>query len=157
MLVLTETALDHHDVQRLASLHEPEPVRAHIVIPTGSDQSRLDQIVDDIAATDLDELDEDVDPERSAADETISAQGALVASVNALSAAGVDAAGSLVPKSPVNRVAELAVTENVDEIVVITEPHLVTDVLRRDWATRLRHKVKLPVLHFIAGTDQIVS
>ena len=54
MLVLTETALDAHDVQRLATLHAPEEARAHVVIPSGTDQSTLDQIVDDIARTDLD-------------------------------------------------------------------------------------------------------
>ena len=157
MLVLTETALDPHDVQRLATLHEPDEARAHVVVPSGTDQSTLDQIVDDIARTDFEELAEDVDPQTTDEQEVATAQEALNSSVRALSAAGVTAVGSLVPKSPVNRVAELAVSESVDEIIVITEPHLVTDVLRRDWATRLRHKVHLPVLHFIAGTDQVVS
>ena len=128
-----------------------------MVIPSGTDQSTFDQIVDDIARTDLEELGDDVDPHTSNEQEAATANLALSQSVQALSDAGVAAAGSLVPKSPVQRVAELAVSEEVDEIIVITEPHLVTDVLRRDWATRLRHKVKLPVLHFIAGTDQVVS
>jgi hypothetical protein len=157
MLVLTETALDAHDVQRLATLHAPEEVRAHVVIPSGTDQSTLDQIVDDIARTDLDELAEDVDPQTTDEQEVATAQQALNQSVRSLSDVGVTASGSLVPKAPVSRVAELAISESVDEIIVITEPHLVTDVLRRDWATRLRHKVHLPVLHFIAGTDQVVS
>jgi len=157
MLVLTEAALAPHDVQRLATLHEGDEVRAHVVIPTGTDQSTLDQIVDDIARTDLDELAEDVDPQTTDEQEATTAQKALTRSVQALSDAGLTAVGSLVPKSPVHRVVELAVSESVDEIIVITEPHLVTDVLRRDWATRLRHKVHLPVLHFIAGTDQVVS
>lgn len=157
ILVLTETALAPHDVQRLATLHEPEEARAHVVVPSGTDQSTLDQIVDDIARTDLDELADDVDPQTTDEQEVATAQEALNRSVQALSEAGLTAVGSLVPKAPVNRVAELALSEGVDEIIVITEPHLVTDVLRRDWATKLRHKVHLPVLHFIAGTDQVVS
>jgi hypothetical protein len=27
--------------------------------------------------------------------------------------------------------------------------------MRRDWATRLRHRLHLPVLHVIAGTDEV--
>jgi hypothetical protein len=158
MLVLTEESLTAHDIERIASLHAPDPARAHVVVPTGTDQSTLDQIIDDLARTDLDELSDDVDPiQRSAADEVLQAQRTLDASIQGLTDAGVAATGSLAPKNPVDATAALAVEHDVDEIIVVTEPHLVTDLLRRDWATRIRHSVKLPVLHFIAGTDQVVS
>ncbi|HVQ19349.1 MAG TPA: indole-3-glycerol phosphate synthase [Actinomycetes bacterium] len=158
MLVLTEEPLTPHDVGRLATLHAPEPVRAHVVIPAGTDQSTLDQIVDDLARTDLQELADDVDRKHpSDADNIRQAQQALDASIEALVAAGLEADGTLAPKSPVDCAARLADEHDVDEIIVVTEPHLVSDVLRRDWATKLRHRVKRPVLHFIAGTDQVVS
>ena len=41
--------------------------------------------------------------------------------------------------------------------MVLTEPHLLADWTRRDWATKLRHALDLPVLHVVLGTDQVVS
>ncbi|HVQ87276.1 MAG TPA: indole-3-glycerol phosphate synthase [Actinomycetes bacterium] len=158
MLVLTEQTLTPHDVSRIAELHAPDPVTAHVIVPTGTDQSTLDQVVDDLTRVDLDELSEDLDPQHmSDADKVRYAQQLVDQSVALLNAAGLTATGSLVPQHPVDATAALANEKDVDEIIVVTEPHLVTDVLRRDWATRLRHSVKRPVLHFIAGTDQIVS
>jgi hypothetical protein len=158
MLILTEEALTSHDIRRLAELHAPDPVTAHVVVPSGTDQSTLDQIVDDLARTDLEELADDVDPVQPDVDErTREAQRRLTSSVRELNAAGVEATGSLVPEHPIEATAVLANEQDVDEIIVVTEPHLITDVLRRDWATRLRHTVERPVLHFIAGTDQVIS
>ena len=158
MLILTEQALTSHDVARVAGLHAPDPVEAHVVVPTGTDQSTLDQIVDDLTRVDFDELSDDLDPkEKSNAEKVRHAQQHVDRSVELLTAAGLTATGSLVPNHPVEATADLARERDVDEVIVVTEPHLVTDVLRRDWATRLRHTVKRPVLHFIADTDQIVS
>ena len=158
MLVLTEQTLTAHDIERLTELHAPDPVTAHVVIPSGTDQSTLDQVVDDLARTDFDELADDVDPVQPGISENaIRAQRALNESISLLTTAGVTTTGSLVPDHPVDAVAALANEKDVDEVIVITEPHLVTDMLRRDWATKLRHKVQRPVLHFIAGTDQVVS
>jgi len=158
MLILTEEALTSHDIKRIAGLHAPDPVTAYVVIPCGTDQSTLDQIVDDLARTDMQELADDVDPVQPDVDDrTREALQRLSTSVRDLNAAGVTATGSLVPEHPVDATAVLANEEDVDEIIVITEPHLVTDMLRRDWATRLRHTVERPVLHFIAGTDQVIS
>ena len=158
MLILTEQALTAHDIERLAGLHAPEPSTAHVVVPSGTDQSTLDQIVDDLTRTDFDELADDVDPVQPGVDEkTRQAQQSLNASVKGLTNAGVKASGSLVPERPVEATAALADEKDVDEIIVITEPHLITDMLRRDWATQLRHRIQRPVLHFIAGTDQVVS
>ena len=36
-------------------------------------------------------------------------------------------------------------------------PHLVTDLLRRDWASKLRHQLSVPVLHVIGGTDEVIN
>lgn len=162
MLVLTEDTLTDHDVQRLVQLHAPDPVHAHVLLPSGTDQSVLDQVVDDLARVDMEELTQDLERgDRTPNELVMRARRHLDASVSALVAAGMTADGELVPDHPVDRTAEIAQDRDVDEIVVITEPHLVSDALRRDWATQLRHRLKSahamrPVLHFIAGTDQVM-
>lgn len=158
MLILTEEALTQHDVERIVELHAPEPIRAHVVIPSGTDQSTLDQIVDDLARTDMAELGNDVDPiQPDALTQAKIAQSRLDASVQLLVDAGVSATGSLVPDHPVAATAALAQERDVDEVIVITEPHLISDVLRRDWGSQLRRKVNRPLLHFIAGTDEVIN
>ncbi len=158
MLILTEEALTQHDVDRVLELHAPDPVQAHVVVPSGTDQSTLDQVVDDLTRTDMAELGRDVDGKQPGpAERAREAQRRLDASVQLLIDAGATATGSLVPDHPVEATAALAQERDVDEVIVITEPHLISDVLRRDWGSQLRRKLDRPLLHFIAGTDEVIS
>jgi hypothetical protein len=77
-------------------------------------------------------------------------------SVALFTAAGVDAKGSITGSNPIPAAIEAVAQYNPDEIIVVTPPHLVTDGLHRDWASRLREEIKLPVLHTISGTDRVV-
>jgi hypothetical protein len=52
---------------------------------------------------------------------------------------------------------EAARRDDSDEIIVVTPPHLVTEALHRDWASRLRDELALPVLHVVSGTDRVIS
>ncbi len=131
IVLLTENALTDHDVRRVAHLHDPEPVRIHVVIP----------------------VHEDADAEATAA-----SQAELAASLQLLRAAGVaEVDGELTRAHPVDAVAERTRAINADEVIVLTEPHLIADLTRRDWATQLRHSLHLPLLHVVSGTDQVVS
>ncbi|MDP9397383.1 MAG: hypothetical protein M3P96_05965 [Actinomycetota bacterium] len=81
----------------------------------------------------------------------------MAASITALRAEGIEADGSLGPDDPVQSVVELVGRQRVDEVLVVTEPHLLEESLRRDWASRLRGALELPVLHVVAGTDRVVG
>lgn len=155
-VLLTEKALSAHDVDRFAHLHDPEPVRIHVVVPAHDDRTELEEVVDDIARADF----ADAVDERSVTDKgrAVAAQREVDSSVAALLSAGVAAVdGEVVSGNPVDAVAALVSSLDADEVVVLTEPHLLADLTRRDWATRLRHAVDKPVLHVVLGTDQVVS
>ena len=157
-VLLTEKTLSDHDVQRIAHLHDPEPVHVHVVVPSHDDRSELAEAVDDVARTDFGDILHDEDADKSESELTTQAQRELAASVAALQAAGVaEVDGEVTTGNPVDRVAEIARAMEADEVVVFTEPHLLADWTRRDWATRLRHALDLPVLHVVLGTDQVVS
>jgi deoxyhypusine synthase len=158
ILLLTEKALTVHDVQRVAHLHDPDPVRVHVLVPSHDDHSELSETVDDLARTDFREAFHDADAGKSEADLTREATTEYSSSVAALLAAGVaEADGQVITGHPVDAVVKIAGEIDPDEIMVLTEPHLLADFTRRDWATRIRHAVNLPVLHIVLGTDQIVS
>jgi hypothetical protein len=156
LLVLTENALTEHDVTRIVEWHEGD-LHVHVLVPETSDQSRVDQLVDDVARVDLDELRRDLADHEDDSEQALEARRALHASLELLAAHDVEATGGLTPRHPVPATASAVSTEDADEVWVVTEPHLVTDLLRRDWASKLRHQVSVPVLHVIGGTDEVIS
>jgi hypothetical protein len=155
LIVLTENALTEHDVTRIVEWHEGD-LQVHVLVPETSDQSLFDEVVDDVARVDLDELRRDL-AGIEAGNEALAARRALQESLELLDAAGVIATGALTPRDPIAATAATVTTEDADELWVITEPHLVSDLLRRDWASKLRHQVSVPVLHVIGGTDEVIS
>ena len=147
--------MTEHDVTRIVEWHEGD-LDVHVLVPETSDQSRFDQVVDDIARVDGDELRRDLagaDPD----DETVASRRALSESLALLSSKSISAHGALTPKDPVPATATTVTTVDADELWVVTEPHLVTDLLRRDWASKLRHLLPVPVLHVIGGTDEVIN
>jgi hypothetical protein len=157
-VLLTEKALSAHDIERFAHLHDPEPVHIHVVVPAHDDRSDLAETIDDMARTDFSDAFHDADAGRSEEDLATSAHGEVEASVAGLRAAGVaEVDGEVSAQHPVDRVIALVGELDADEVVVLTEPHLLADWTRRDWASRLRHVLDKPVLHVVLGTDQVVS
>ena len=58
-----------------------------------------------------------------------------------LAAAGLPATGSITGSNPVPAAVEAARADDVDEVIVVTPPHLVESALHRDWASRLRDEL----------------
>ena len=59
LIVLTENALTEHDVTRIVEWHDTD-LQVHVLVPETSDQSAFDQVVDDFARVDIDELKRDL-------------------------------------------------------------------------------------------------
>lgn len=153
--MLTENALTEHDVTRIAEWHDGE-LRLHVLVPETSDQSRVDQVVDDVARVDIDELRRDL-AGATPDDQGMAAERALQESLELLAAQGLTASGGLTPRDPIAATAAYVTSEDADELWVITEPHLVSDLMRRGWANKLRHVLTVPVLHVIGGTDEVMN
>jgi hypothetical protein len=143
-----------HDIARLVQLHEGQPVAARVLVPGDVDESRLVEAIDDAALGHL--RDAVTGDERDAAAVRSDAQTAMDSSVADLVAAGIQATGALVA-DPVRDVVSAANELDADEVIVVTEPHLLKETFHRDWASRIRGSLDRPVLHFVAGTDRVVS
>jgi hypothetical protein len=156
ILMVTEDALGGHDVNRVAQLHGDEPVTVHLLVPADTKHNALIEALDEVALGRLrDALDDSDDATPAQAEQD--AMHAVNASIEALRQAGIEARGSVTGNDPVPAAIEAVTTFDVDEVIVVTPPHLVEEALHRDWASRLRDKVKVPLLHFVAGTDRVVS
>lgn len=156
ILLVAEEALSDHDVTRVAQLHGNEPVRVHLLVPADTDHNALIEALDEVALGRLrDALDDsdDASPQQAEQD----AMRAVNASIDSLRGVGIEASGSVSGDDPVPAAVEAAEKYDVDEVIVVTPPHLVEESLRRDWASKLRDRLELPLLHFVAGTDRVVS
>ncbi len=49
------------------------------------------------------------------------------------------------------RLREVVEENRADEVLVLTSPHFVEEFFHRDWASRARHEVGVPVLKLFAS------
>nr|WP_203644745.1 indole-3-glycerol phosphate synthase [Streptomyces sp. SID14478] len=143
---MIEKALTSADVEFVTTLHGDEEVSFHVLLqPRGDQADRLLRAIDDVAMGELDEASrEDEVPEGDEAKEP--AEQALNVSLTALHQAGSAAVGRIVEDHPLDALKALVDEVKADEVIVLTDPHYVEEFFHRDWASRARHKVGVPVL-----------
>lgn len=145
-VLMIEKALTSADVEFVTTLHGEEAVSFHVLLqPRGDQADRLLRAIDDIA---LGELEEAAHEQETPEGEQAAALGqqALEVSLSALRAAGSEAEGRLVEDHPLDALKSLVEEVEADEVLVLTDPHYVEEFFHRDWASRARHKVGVPVL-----------
>ncbi|GGW64462.1 hypothetical protein GCM10010503_47070 [Streptomyces lucensis JCM 4490] len=145
-VLMIEKALTSADVEFVTTLHGEEPVTFHVLLqPRGDQADRLLRAIDDIALGELDEaVREGGTPEGEEARSV--GERALDVSLQALRSAGSAAQGRLVEDHPLDALKGLVAEVSADEVIVLTDPHYVEEFFHRDWASRARHKVGVPVL-----------
>lgn len=137
-------------------MHGTEDVSVHLLAAADVEHHGLMDALDEIALGNLREAlddDDDLTPQQAQQE----AMHAVNASLELLSAAGLQAKGSITGADPVPATVEAARADDSDEVIVVTPPHIIKAGLHRDWASRLRDELPLPVLHVVSGTDRIVS
>ncbi|MCX4996551.1 indole-3-glycerol phosphate synthase [Streptomyces longwoodensis] len=145
-VLMIEKALTSADVEFVTTLHGDEAVSFHVLLqPRGEQADRLLRAIDDVALGELDEaVREGQTPE---GEEALSVgERALEVSLTALRTAGSAAEGRLVEEHPLDALKGVVQEVGADEVIVLTDPHYVEEFFHRDWASRARHKVGVPVL-----------
>jgi hypothetical protein len=145
-VLMIEKALTSEDVEFVTSLHGDEEVSFHVLLqPRGDQADRLLRAIDDVALGELDEAAREREaPEGEAAKDF--GTRALEVSLQALQASGGEAEGRLIEDHPLDALKALVGEVGADEVIVLTDPHYVEEFFHRDWASRARHKVGVPVL-----------
>jgi hypothetical protein len=145
-VLMIEKALTSADVEFVTTLHGDEQVAFHVLLqPRGDQADRLLRALDDVAMGELDTaVRESETPEGERAREL--GKQALEVSLVALRAVGAAAEGRLVEDHPLDGLKSLVEEVGADEVIVLTDPHYVEEFFHRDWASRARHKVGVPVL-----------
>lgn len=152
-VLMIEKPLTSEDVEFVTTLHGDERVSFIVLMqPRGDQADVLLRAIDDVA---LGELREAVhEPEKPAGEEAKPlAERGLDLSLAALRAAGCEAVGQVVEKHPLDKLTAVVKEAGADEVIVLTQPHYVEEFFHRDWASRARHKVGVPVLKLFAHSE----
>ncbi|GGS44852.1 indole-3-glycerol phosphate synthase [Streptomyces griseoviridis] len=152
-VLMIEKALTSADVEFVTTLHGDESVSFHVLLqPRGDQADRLLRAIDDVALGELDEAARE--GETPEGEEALSTgRRALEVSLTALRASGSAAAGRLIDAHPLDELQSLVQEVGADEVIVLTDPHYVEEFFHRDWASRARHKVGVPVLKLFSHSE----
>jgi hypothetical protein len=150
-VLMIEKPLVPADVDLLTTLHDGEPVSFVVLMQPRGDQDRLLRALDDVALGRIEEAAREARGPESEAPPV--AAMALEHSLTALRDAGAQAVGQVAEDNPLDQLRSIVEETAADEVVVLTAPHLVEEFFHRDWASRARHKVGVPVLKLFAHTE----
>ncbi|MFG1808502.1 indole-3-glycerol phosphate synthase [Streptomyces sp. NPDC049040] len=151
-VLMIEKPLAPADVELVTTLHGEEQVSFVVLMQPRGDQDRLLRAVDDVALGHLDDAARENEvPEGD--DAFGPAERALAHSIEALRKSGADAVGEIVQRHPLDVLRKVVERTGADEVIVLTAPHFVEEFFHRDWTSRARHKVGVPVLKLFAQQD----
>ena len=152
IVVLTEEGLDAGDAARISALHQGEQLSYRVLVPADTERNLLADVVDHLSLGELREALEALRGRDHGHADPRDAGQALAASVEALRELDVDATGEVTEDDPIPALASAVERFGAREVVVVTRPHAVEDTFHRDWASRARELLGVPVLHVYAGT-----
>jgi hypothetical protein len=151
-VLMIEKPLTPADVEMVTTLHGDEQVSFVVLMQPRGDQDRLLRAMDDVALGYLDDAARENEvPEGQEAFPP--AERALAHSLESLKAAGAEAVGEVVERHPLDALRTVVEQTHADEVIVLTAPHFVEEFFHRDWTSRARHKVGVPVLKLFAQHD----
>ncbi|PWS47435.1 indole-3-glycerol phosphate synthase [Streptomyces sp. FT05W] len=152
-VLMIEKPLTPEDVEFVTTLHGEERISFVVLMQPRSDQADvLLRAIDDVAIGELREAVREGDrPEGDEAREP--AEMALEYSLRELREAGSEAVGQVVEDHPLDKLKTVVDDSGADEVIVLTAPHYVEEFFHRDWASRARHKVGVPVLKLFAHSE----
>lgn len=152
-VLMIEKPLTPEDVDFVTTLHGEERISFVVLLqPRGDQADVLLRAIDDVAMGELkDAVREGEEPEGKEAREP--AEIGLEYSLRALREAGADAIGQVIEDHPLDKLKTIVEDAGADEVIVLTAPHYVEEFFHRDWASRARHKVGVPVLKLFAHSE----
>jgi hypothetical protein len=162
VMVLVEEELSLPDAEELAQLYAgtQDPVRFHILVPSENAKAEVEASLTGLAGTDLFGMpsqryafrpDEGVEraAEHAQAAADAQATAALTRSIERLKSLGREADGTITHRHPVDELVDSIPRVNGQEVVVVTRPHVVAELLHVDWSAQARRHLGVPVLHLL--------
>ncbi|WP_326617745.1 indole-3-glycerol phosphate synthase [Streptomyces decoyicus] len=154
-VLMIEKPLTPTDVEFVTTLHGDDRISFVVLMQPRGKQDVLLRAIDDVALGEFDDaVREGEEPGGARAEAP--AELALAHTLQALRDTGAEAVGQVVEDHPLDLLRSVVDQTGADEVIVLTTPHFVEEFFHRDWASRARHKVGVPVLKLFshAADDQ---
>ncbi len=155
VVILAEQALSAGDAAEVASLHEAieEPRHYFVLIPVENAALRVENALSALAASEVlaapPVVANEVDVAKAQQDIDEEAETAVSLSVGQFRRLGHQASGSFTPEDPIEALAAVVEQVKAAEVIVLTRPHVVAELLHLDWASKARRKLGVPTLHLL--------
>jgi len=155
VVLLVEQALTAADAAQVRSLHEglDAEVRYHVLFPAEDAAARVEAAIDslgDDTMTGAPSVPPDPETIERVREETERETARdLQSTLDALHGAGAEAEGEVVDDDPIEALAATVKAVDGREAIILTRPHLVSEFFHRDWSSRARRAIGVPVLHLL--------
>lgn len=148
--LLIERQLNALDADQIIALHEglDDTVHYHLLLPVENSSDVLiasmgtlgGQIVPTADPATADAMHQNI---------KTSGQDELAASAALLSERGQAVTATLTEDDPIDALLALVTATGADEVIILTEPHVVKEFLQIDWTSRAQRKLDVPSIHLL--------
>ena len=157
VVLLVEENLTADDAARIHSLHDgiEDPVVYHVLMPLDDGRARVQAALGASGGLGPDLVPgrpiplPDIDPQEIVEEAREGTERELDNAVQVLQATGSTAIGERVHGDPVDALAAKVKEVDGREVIILTEEHFVAELLRRDWTSKARRHLDVPVLHLM--------
>jgi hypothetical protein len=155
VILLVEQALTVADARQVLSLHEEldDPVVYHVLLPLEDAAARIEASMGGLSGGELMGNPtigmQQADIEAIRKDSQEQSDDELAATLAALREAGGTADGKVVGDDPIDALAAEVSAVDGREAIILTRSHVVSEFFHRDWTSRARRKIGVPVLHLL--------
>lgn len=155
VVIVAEQAMTAGDAQEVVSLHEAieDDRHYHVIIPGDDAQQRVESALETLGS------DSTARRTSSGSSNTVDAGGLRSAdagaddpvdiSVGAIRRLGVQASGEYSSDDPIDDLDRVVAQQQAAEVIVMTRPHVVAELLHLDWASKARRRIGVPILHLL--------
>lgn len=149
--LLVERQLIDLDADQVLALHEgvDDDVTYHLLLPVDSSPAALSASMTAFGGAQFVPMEEPGTFTRLEDELRLEAQRELDASAALFSQRGQNVTTKLVEYDPIEGLVELVQERSCDEVIILTEPHVVREFLHVDWTSRARRKLDVPTLHLL--------
>jgi len=149
--LLIERQLNELDADQIIALHEglDDTVRYHLLLPVESSTAILSSSMSALGTGQIVPISEP-DTLEDVQDEIVKAgQSELDASAALIRARKQDVSAKLTEQDPIEALVALVKESGSNEVIILTEPHVVREFLHLDWTSRARRVLDVPSVHLL--------
>ncbi|SKB09854.1 universal stress protein [Aeromicrobium choanae] len=149
--LLVERQLIALDADQILALHEgvDDDVTYHMLLPVDSSPAALSASMTAFGGAQFVPLEEPAAYTRIEDDLRQDGQTELEASAALLVERGQKVTTKLVEYDPIDALVDVVKEKSCEEVIILTESHVVREFLHLDWTSRARRKLDVPTLHLL--------